>query len=106
VVGTAGESRAVAAAGGGASRGVGRVQEFLGGVCWGRAAEVLMGSDGRGEPERVGGPSGGPDGARGPDGKTDDGARQSPSFKGDPSTTWDLRRRTEIIPVKDSHTRI
>jgi hypothetical protein len=31
---------------------------------------------------------------------------QSRSFKGDPSTTWGLRRRTEITPVKDSHTRI
>jgi hypothetical protein len=28
---------------------------------------------------------------------------QSPSFKGEPR---DLRRRTEIMPVKDSHTRI
>ena len=24
----------------------------------------------------------------------------------DPSTTWDLRRRTGIIPIKDPHTRI
>jgi hypothetical protein len=31
---------------------------------------------------------------------------QSPSFKGEPGGPWDLRRRTEIIPVKDSHTRI
>jgi hypothetical protein len=28
------------------------------------------------------------------------------SFKGDPRETQDLRRRTEIIPVKDPHTRI
>jgi hypothetical protein len=27
-------------------------------------------------------------------------------FKGAPGDAWDLRRRTEIIPVKDSHTRI
>jgi hypothetical protein len=27
-------------------------------------------------------------------------------FKGDPRETKDLRRRTEITPVKDSHTRI
>ena len=31
---------------------------------------------------------------------------QSPCFKNEPGATWDLRRRTEIIPVKDSHTRI
>ena len=31
---------------------------------------------------------------------------QPPSFKGAPGETWDLRRRTEIIPAKDSHTRI
>jgi hypothetical protein len=31
---------------------------------------------------------------------------QPPLFEFDPSTTQDLRRRTEIIPVKDSHTRI
>jgi hypothetical protein len=31
---------------------------------------------------------------------------QSPSFKVDPRGPWDLRRRTEIIPVKDFHTRI
>ena len=31
---------------------------------------------------------------------------QSPSFKGAPGDAWDLRRRTEITPVKDSHTRI
>jgi hypothetical protein len=30
----------------------------------------------------------------------------SPPFKINPSTTQDLRRRTEIMPVKDSHTRI
>jgi hypothetical protein len=30
---------------------------------------------------------------------------QSPSFQVVPGTTQDLRRRTEIIPVKDSHTR-
>jgi hypothetical protein len=34
------------------------------------------------------------------------GIYQPPSFKTGPSTTWDLRRRTEIIPVTDSHTRI
>jgi hypothetical protein len=33
-------------------------------------------------------------------------AYQSPSFKGGLRATWDLRRRTEITPVKDSHTRI
>jgi hypothetical protein len=27
-------------------------------------------------------------------------------FKGEPRTPQDLRRRTEIMPVKDSHTRI
>jgi hypothetical protein len=27
-------------------------------------------------------------------------------LKGEPRTTWDLRRRTDITPVKDSHTRI
>jgi hypothetical protein len=31
---------------------------------------------------------------------------QPPCFKGGPSTTQDLRRRTEITPAKDSHTRI
>jgi hypothetical protein len=31
---------------------------------------------------------------------------QSLSFKGGNRATKDLRRRTEIIPVKDSHTRI
>jgi hypothetical protein len=31
---------------------------------------------------------------------------QSPYFKVDPSTTQNLRRRIEIIPVKDFHTRI
>jgi hypothetical protein len=31
---------------------------------------------------------------------------QSPSFKNEPGKTWDLRRRTEIIPAKDSYTRI
>ena len=31
---------------------------------------------------------------------------QSPSFKGGLRYPQDLRRRTEIIPVKDSHTRI
>jgi hypothetical protein len=33
---------------------------------------------------------------------------QPPSFEFDHRriNTWDLRRRTEIIPVKDSHTRI
>jgi hypothetical protein len=31
---------------------------------------------------------------------------QSPSFEVDPFGPQDLRRRTEIIPVKDSHTRI
>jgi hypothetical protein len=31
---------------------------------------------------------------------------QSPSFKIGPRDTGDLRRRTEIMPVKDSHTRI
>jgi hypothetical protein len=31
---------------------------------------------------------------------------QSPSFEVDHRDTWDLRRRTEIIPVKDCHTRI
>jgi hypothetical protein len=31
---------------------------------------------------------------------------QPPSFEVDHRTTKDLRRRTEIIPVKDSHTRI
>ena len=31
---------------------------------------------------------------------------QSPSFKGGLRGPQDLRRRTEIIPVKDSHTRI
>jgi hypothetical protein len=31
---------------------------------------------------------------------------QSPCFKGDHRAPQDLRRRTEIIPVKDSHTRI
>jgi hypothetical protein len=31
---------------------------------------------------------------------------QPPSFEVDHRDTWDLRRRTEIIPVKDSHTRI
>jgi hypothetical protein len=29
---------------------------------------------------------------------------QSPSFKGEPGGPWDLWRRTETIPVKDSHT--
>jgi hypothetical protein len=29
---------------------------------------------------------------------------QYPSFKVDHRAAWDLRRRTEIIPVKDSHT--
>jgi hypothetical protein len=33
-------------------------------------------------------------------------ANQPPSFEFDHRETWDLRRRTEIIPVKDSHTRI
>ena len=28
---------------------------------------------------------------------------QPPPFKGEPNDTQDLRRRTEIIPVKDSH---
>jgi hypothetical protein len=31
---------------------------------------------------------------------------QPPSFKGGLRAPWDLRRRTEIIPFKDSHTRI
>jgi hypothetical protein len=31
---------------------------------------------------------------------------QPPSFKVNARATWDLRRRTEIMPVKDSHTRI
>jgi hypothetical protein len=31
---------------------------------------------------------------------------QSPSFEINPLERKDLRRRTEIIPVKDSHTRI
>jgi hypothetical protein len=31
---------------------------------------------------------------------------QPPCFKGGLRETWDLRRRTEIIPVKDPHTRI
>jgi hypothetical protein len=31
---------------------------------------------------------------------------QPPSFKGGLRGPWDLRRRTGIIPVKDSHTRI
>jgi hypothetical protein len=31
---------------------------------------------------------------------------QSPCFKGGLRGPWDLRRRTEIMPVKDSHTRI
>ena len=31
---------------------------------------------------------------------------QSPSFEVEPGTTQDPRRRTEIIPVKDPHTRI
>ena len=31
---------------------------------------------------------------------------QSPCFEFKPRGTWDLRRQTEIIPVKDSHTRI
>ena len=31
---------------------------------------------------------------------------QSPLFEVVPRTTQDLRRRTEITPVKDSHTRI
>jgi hypothetical protein len=34
------------------------------------------------------------------------GINQSLSFKGDHRAPKDLRRRTEIIPVKDSHTRI
>jgi hypothetical protein len=33
-------------------------------------------------------------------------ANQSLSFKGTPGDAWDLMRRTEIMPVKDSHTRI
>jgi hypothetical protein len=33
-------------------------------------------------------------------------ARQLPLFKGEPGETQDLGGRTEIIPVKDSHTRI
>jgi hypothetical protein len=32
--------------------------------------------------------------------------QQPPPFKGDPRTTQDLRRRTEIMPGQDSHTRI
>jgi hypothetical protein len=32
--------------------------------------------------------------------------RLSSCFKGDPRGAWDLRRRTEIIPVKEPHTRI
>jgi hypothetical protein len=31
---------------------------------------------------------------------------QSPSFEVDHRAVWDLRRRTEMTPVKDSHTRI
>jgi hypothetical protein len=33
-------------------------------------------------------------------------ALQSPCFEVDPRSRQDLRRRTEIMPVKDSHTRI
>jgi hypothetical protein len=31
---------------------------------------------------------------------------QSPCFEVDHRDAWELRRRTEIMPVKDSHTRI
>jgi hypothetical protein len=31
---------------------------------------------------------------------------QSPCFEFDPREAWDVKRRTEITPVKDSHTRI
>jgi hypothetical protein len=33
-------------------------------------------------------------------------ANQPPSFEVDHRAAWDLRRRTEIIPVKEPHTRI